>query len=400
VPSRSGRSWSADILEQAFRDEWGRVVASLIGFLGDFDLAEEAAQEAFAIAAERWPRDGAPANPGAWLLTTARNRAIDRIRRNRTLLAKTRLLDVPEAADDPMDDTPIPDERLELIFTCCHPALALDAQVALTLRTLGGLSTDQIARAFLVPEPTMAQRLVRAKRKIRTAGVPFRVPPEHLLPDRLAAVLAVVYLIFNEGYGGDGTLAGEAIRLGQALCELMPDEAEAHGLLALMLLHDARRAARFSNGELVLLDEQDRALWDAAALEEGELALERARTLGGSDAYLLQAEIASLHAAERRDWAAIADLYGELATRTGSPVVELNRAVALAEVDGPEAALALVDGLELDGYRYLHSTRADFLRRLGRLDEARTAYGRALELATAEPERRFLERRLRECSNG
>ena len=376
------------------------MLANLIGFLGDFDLAEEAAQEAFAIAAERWPRDGLPDNPGAWLTTTARNRAIDRIRRERTLAEKTRLLGTEEAVEDDFDEQPFPDERLELIFTCCHPALAIDAQVALTLRTLGGLSTDQIARAFLVPEPTMAQRLVRAKRKIRTAGVPFRVPPEHLLPDRLAAVLAVVYLIFNEGYGGDGTLAGEAIRLGQALCELMPDEAEAHGLLALMLLHDARRAARFSNGELVLLDEQDRALWDAAALEEGELALERARTLGGSDAYLLQAEIASLHAAERRDWAAIADLYGELATRTGSPVVELNRAVALAEVDGPEAALALVDGLELDGYRYLHSTRADFLRRLGRLDEARTAYGRALELATAEPERRFLERRLRECSNG
>jgi RNA polymerase sigma-70 factor, ECF subfamily len=398
VASRYGRSWSAEILEQVFRDEWGRVVASLIGFLGDFDLAEEAAQEAFAIAAERWPGDGTPANPGAWLLTTARNRAIDRIRRDRTLAAKTRLLGIPEPVEEPMDDTPMPDERLELIFTCCHPALALDAQVALTLRSLGGLTTDQIARAFLVPEPTMAQRLVRAKRKIRTAGVPFRVPPAHLLPDRLAAVLAVVYLIFNEGYGGDGTLALEAIRLGRALAELMPDEPEAQGLLALMLLHDARRAARFRDGELVLLGDQDRTLWNAAQLEEGGATLARARSLGGDGVYVLQATIASLHTVEPRDWPAIAVLYGDLATRTGSPVVELNRAVAVAETAGPEAALGLVDGLDLDSYQYLHSTRADFLRRLGRHDEARAAYERALELASAEPERRFLERRVRECS--
>ena len=253
------------ILEQVFREQWGRVLAALIGFLGDFDLAEEAAQEAFAIAAERWPRDGAPANPGAWLVTTARNRAIDRIRRDRTLAAKTRLLEVPEAAEDTMDETTFPDERLELIFTCCHPALATDAQVALTLRTLGGLTTAEIARAFLVAEPTMAQRLVRAKRKIKAAGIPFRVPPDHLLPDRLAAVLAVVYLIFNEGYGGRGDLAAEALRLGRALAELMPDEPEVHGLLAMMLLHDARREARFRDGELVLLADQDRSLWDARA---------------------------------------------------------------------------------------------------------------------------------------
>ncbi|MEA2457733.1 MAG: hypothetical protein QOC95_705, partial [Thermoleophilaceae bacterium] len=252
------------ILEQAFRDQWGRVLAALIGFLGDFDLAEEAAQEAFAIAAERWPRDGVPASPGTWLVTTARNRAIDRIRRDRTLAAKTRLLDVPEVGEeDPMDaTTTFPDERLELVFTCCHPALATDAQVALTLRTLGGLSTAEIARAFLVPEPTMAQRLVRAKRKIKAAGIPFRVPPDHLLPDRLAAVLAVVYLIFNEGYGGRRDLAAEAIRLGRALAELMPDEPEVHGLLAMMLLHDARRAARFQDGDLVLLADQDPSLWD------------------------------------------------------------------------------------------------------------------------------------------
>jgi RNA polymerase sigma-70 factor, ECF subfamily len=311
---------------------------------------------------------------------------------------KTRLLDVPEVVEEPMDDTPIPDERLELIFTCCHPALALDAQVALTLRTLGGLTTDQIARAFLVPEPTMAQRLVRAKRKIRTAGVPFRVPPEHLLPDRLAAVLAVVYLIFNEGYSSDRTLAPEAIRLGRALAELMPDEPEVHGLLALMLLHDARRAARFRDGELVLLGDQDRALWDPAQLDEGIGALTRARSLGSNGVYVLQATIASLHTVEPSNWPVIEALYRELAKRTGSPVVELNRAVAVAEVAGPEAALGLVDDLDLDSYQYLHSTRADLLRRLGRRDEARAAYVRALELATTEPERRFLERRIRECS--
>ena len=383
------------ILEQVFREQWGRVLAALIGFLGDFDLAEEAAQEAFAIAAERWPRDGVPDNPGAWLVTTARNRAIDRIRRDRTLAAKTRLLEMPEAAEDPMDDTTFPDERLELIFTCCHPALAIEAQVALTLRTLGGLTTDEIARAFLVPEPTMAQRLVRAKRKIKAAGIPFRVPPDHLLPDRLAAVLAVVYLIFNEGYGGRGELAAEALRLGRALAELMPDEPEVHGLLALMLLHDARREARFRDGELVLLADQDRSLWDAAQIAAGRAALDRALALRGRGPYVVQAAIASLHADEPRDWPQIAALYGELARLTGSPVVELNRAVAVAEAEGPEAGLAIVDRLALDDYRYLHSTRAELLRRLGRTDEARDAYRRALALVHDDAERRLLERRLK-----
>src|SRR5215204_4473219 len=266
-------------LEQVFRDQWGRVLASLIGVLGDFDLAEEATQEAFAIAAERWPQDGVPANPGAWLVTTARNRAINRIRRGRTLAAKSRLLQVPQAAEDTMDATAFPDERLELIFTCCHPALATEAQVALTLRTLGGLTTGEIARAFLVPEPTMAQRLVRAKRKIKAAGIPFRVPPERLLPDRLVAVLAVVYLIFNQGYGGRGDLAAEALWLGRALADLLPAEPEPHGLLALMLLHDSRRDARTRDGELVLLADQDRSRWDAGQVLAGRAALRQALDL-------------------------------------------------------------------------------------------------------------------------
>jgi RNA polymerase sigma-70 factor, ECF subfamily len=381
-------------LEQVFRDEWGRVLAGLIGFLGDFDLAEEAAQEAFATAAERWPREGMPDSPRAWLMTTARNRAIDLIRRERRLAEKTRLLDVPEATDDEMEDTKIPDERLELVFTCCHPALALDAQVALTLRTLGGLTTEEIARAFLVPEATMTKRLVRAKHKIKAAGIPFRVPPAHLFPDRLAAVLAVVYLIFNEGYGGRGELAAEAIRLGRALAELMPDEPDVHGLLALMLINDARREARFADGAVVLLREQDRSLWDHEQIAAGRAALDRALALGGRGAYVLQAEIAALHVDEPQDWRRLAALYGELARLTGSPVVELNRAAALAEAGDAEAGLALTERLELDRYHYLHATRAELLRRLDRVDEARMAYARALELVHSDAERRFLEQRL------
>jgi RNA polymerase sigma-70 factor, ECF subfamily len=384
-------------LEEVFRDQWGRILAALIGFLGDFDLAEEAAQDAFAIAADRWPREGVPTHPGRWLLTTARNRAIDRIRRDRTLAAKTALLDVPVASEDDVDETIFPDERLELVFTCCHPALATDAQVALTLRTLGGLTTSEIARAFLVPEATMAQRLVRAKRKIKAAGIPFRVPPDHLLPDRLAAVLAVVYLIFNEGYGGRRELAAEAQRLGRALAELMPDEPEVHGLLAMMLLHDARRDARFRDGDLVLLADQDRSLWDTAQIAEGRRVLDRALALRGRGPYVVQAAIASLHAEdEPRDLAHIAALYGELSRLTGSPVVELNRAIAVAEDQGPQAGLDIVDRLDLDNYRYLHATRGELLRRLGRDEEACDEYRRALSLAHDEAERGLLERRLAE----
>jgi RNA polymerase sigma-70 factor, ECF subfamily len=303
---------------------------------------------------------------------------------------------VPERSEDVTDDTTIPDERLELIFTCCHPALALDAQVALTLRTLGGLTTDEIARAFLVPQETMAKRLVRAKKRIKATGIPFRVPPAHLLPDRLAAVLAVVYLIFNEGYGGRGELAAEAIWLGRALAELMPDEPEVRGLLALMLVNDARREARFAEGEVVLLRDQDRSLWDVAQIETGRAELDRAMVLGGRGPYVLQAALAVLHSEEEPDWPQIAALYGELARVTGSPVVELNQAAAIAEAGDVPAAMSIVESLELDDYHYLHAMRAELLRRLDRVEDARAAYERALELVHSEAERRFLEGRLAE----
>jgi RNA polymerase sigma-70 factor (ECF subfamily) len=332
----------------------------------------------------------------AWLVATARNRAIDRIRRERTLAEKTKLLEVQEATVDELDDAVIEDERLELIFTCCHPALAMEAQVALTLRALGGLSTEQIARAFLVSPETMKRRLSRAKSKIKATRIPFAVPADHLLPDRVDAVLAVIYLIYNEGYSGRVDLAAEAIRLGRVLASLMPDEPEVHGLLALMTLHHARRAARFSGEDLVLLEDQDRSLWDGGELKAGRDALNRALALRGRGPYVLQAAIASLQTEDPIDWGEVAALYEQLAIVTGSPVVELNRAVALAQAGSAEQALELVDQLDLVGYQYLHSTRAELLRRLGRGAEARAEYERALELAQAEPERRFLKRRLAE----
>jgi RNA polymerase sigma-70 factor (ECF subfamily) len=327
-------------------------------------------------------------------VVTARNRAIDRLRRERTLAEKTRLLEVPEATVDETEDVLIEDERLELIFTCCHPALATEAQVALTLRALGGLSTGEIARSFLVSEETMKRRLSRAKLKIKQAGIPFVVPADHLLPDRLVAVLAVIYLIFNEGYSGKVDLAAEAIRLGRVLASLMPDEPEIFGLLALMLIHHARRAARFAEGDLVLLEDQDRSFWDQAEIAAGRESLDRAIALRGRGPYVLQAAIASLQAGDPIDWPQIADLYSRLAEITGSPVVELNRAVALSQLGATEQALEIVEHLGLEEYQYVHSTRGELLRRLGRREDARAAYERALALARSEPEKRFLARRI------
>jgi RNA polymerase sigma-70 factor, ECF subfamily len=414
-----GSNPSGEAVDRLFRHESGRAIASLIRVLGDFDLAEDAVQEAFVVAMQVWPERGIPDNPGAWITTTARNKAIDRLRRERRGAEKRQELETleppaPSEDDEPEEAPVIADDRLRLIFTCCHPALAPEARVALTLRTLGGLATPEIARAFLVSEPTMAQRLVRAKRKIKAANIPYQVPADHDLPDRLNSVLTALYLIFNEGYSATSDealvrreLTGEAIRLAGTLARLMPDEPEAIGLLALMLLQDSRRDARVApGGELVLLEEQDRLAWDRREIDTGLGLLDRASRLGPAGPYVLQAAIAGEHAraanAKATDWSRIASLYGLLAQAQASPVIELNRAVAVAMAEGPERGLELLDEPELasalDGYQWFWSARADLLRRAGRTKPAMKAYERALELATNPVERRFLESRLAELS--
>ena len=416
---RSVADGSIAVVEQTFRAESGRALATLIRVLGDFDLAEEAVQDAFVTAIERWPRDGVPDRPGAWIVTTARNRALDRLRRRRTEAVKVAEIERAASAGVEGDvrlggESRVADDRLRLIFTCCHPALPLDARVALTLRTLGGLTTPEIARAFLVPEATLAQRIVRAKKKILAAHIPYRVPPDDLLPERLDGVLATLYLIFNEGYtasGGDELvrrdLCAEAIRLSRLVADLMPESTEARGLLSLLLLQDSRRDARTEpDGGLVLLEAQDRARWDRAEMDEGMALVERALAQSGGrpGPYAIQAAIAACHAsaavAADTDWAEIAALYARLAQVAPSPVVDLNRAVAVAMAFGPAEGLVLVEGLRAEGalaeYHLFHATRADLLRRLGRRHEAAVAYERSLALATNGAERAFLERRLAE----